>query len=195
MSDRIYSLATIHETRLRPGGRVFAGPNAMAEFLVDLARRGMRPGYALPSRGSESDEEPVNATVSAVEVAPGEFVARWIAECQQPLYRGRERGDEPCGRALTVEPEDPRFYCPPSCAFAGAVAGGHWRRVMFPELRVEIEQVLLHRHPADRHTVAGDTLETISAENLEHGDPVSFTVGGPVAVDSSDASLLEERRL
>lgn len=190
MTDRIYSLSTIHETKLRPNERVFLGPTAMADFLADLWLRSRRPDYVLPERGMNTDEEPVTATVSAVEVSPGEFVARWVAECEHSLYRGRERGEEPCGRALTVEPGDPRFYCPPGCSFAGTVAGGRWRRVVFPEQREAVEAVLLARHPADRHTIDVDSLEDLEAENRQYGDPVPVRHRGPVAAAGDDASPL-----
>lgn len=171
MSDKIYSLRTIGETRMRPRGF-----DTMRAFLQDRRRDELEDGYQLPADGDVSDDEPVTATVSASEVSPGEFIARWIAECEHPLYRGRDRGDEPCGRALVVEPDDPVFYCPSACAHAGTVAGGRWRRVVFPDERELVEAVLLMRHPADRHTLPGETAIMLGMENAAHGDPTPSAV-------------------
>lgn len=87
---------------------------------------------------------------------------RWVADC--PM----------CRTAQTVDPDDPRMWCP-ICRPPG------WATVAFPARWRDIASLLADRLPANRNWSPWETLDQLEAENR---------AGGPVAVDEDGPHVI-----
>ncbi|MCH7908678.1 MAG: hypothetical protein IIB38_03570 [Candidatus Hydrogenedentes bacterium] len=119
------------------------------------------------------EEHAVAAEVSTWNPNGDEWVARWVGICRAPIDAGKDTAGEPavidCRGVLVVSHADPRFYC---IRCHNAVAGGRWRRVVFPVGRAMGEDVLGTRHPANRNWEPGESVADLITQNDAAGDAV-----------------------
>ena len=107
-----------------------------------------RLGIVVPPLQQVSDTPPLDARIDA---------GRWIVECPD------------CHDAQFIWPAEPApiFMC--VTCFNVAV-GGDWRLVAVPPNRAALERLLLFRPlPHNRNWRAGETVDTLRAENIAHG--------------------------
>ena len=78
----------------------------------------------------------------------------WTARCE-------------CGGCEVVDLDEPLFMC---CSCWNRVEGHRWRPIVVPDEREAIEHALLLRPMVEnRNWLAGETLDALEAENVEHG--------------------------
>lgn len=123
-------------------------------FGMDLASYAAGPMAGL-ARRLGTKVRPMTEVSEAPAVPARLNNNRWIVEC--PDCRGAE----------FVWLESPLLMCQ-SC-FNGAI-DGRWRRVTLPEARGEIEAIVSVRPlPAQRNWNPDEDVESLRAENIEHG--------------------------
>jgi hypothetical protein len=135
--------------------RIYQHHDWQSMGLVELVRTMCR------RRGDQDPGEPPTGKLKASVKAYVNH-GRWVAEC----------GTDGCGGAMSVDVEEPLFYC---WVCGNQWANGAWARVEFPARREEIERLLLLRPAANgmeavnRNWVVGEPLANLEAENAAHG--------------------------
>lgn len=133
-------------------GKTLQAFHAQREILQQVARLGV--ALPLPS-DVDPDAPPAYAEVNPLD--PYEPVARWIARCP----------DCPGGTSYVWTAGPHVMFCLACCNRA---IGSHWRPVVVPAERLEIERLLsLRPRSATRVWSHGETLEKLRAENVALG--------------------------
>lgn len=126
-------------------GSMHTNPNRTMTF--DIFRQShlaaLRKRFSFPERPLNKEAEPVTAFVNR---------GAWLARC--PDCRGAEYAWE-----------EGVFFCT-SCLNSGLVH--RYRRLVFPEERGRIEELLIVRPVANRNWNLGEAIEVLERENEEH---------------------------